>query len=178
MMVAMISESMFGNTEALAGAVADGLRDRGAEVAMLHAGDPGAHDLRDVDLLVIAAPTHALSLPRPRSRADAVAQGADPARAGVGVREWLATALGDAANRPCPPTVVFDTKMKIARHWPGSAARTTARALRRRGFDVPLHTSFYVGGMKGPVLPGELERARAWGRTVASRARRPTAPRA
>lgn len=177
MLVTMIYESMFGNTETLADAVALGLRDRGAEVAILHAGDPGVHDLHGLDLLVLAAPTHALSLSRPGTRADAVAQGSDPVRAATGLREWLDATPDATVGHEHPPVVVFDTKARIARHWPGSAARKTARALRHKGFEVAQHTTFYVDDVKGPILPGEVQRAREWGRTIAAHGRRPTSPR-
>jgi flavodoxin len=62
MKIAIVFESMFGNTEALTDAVALGLRDRGAEVTIHRAGDAGDHVLRGCDLLVLAAPTHALTL--------------------------------------------------------------------------------------------------------------------
>ncbi len=176
MKVALVVESLFGNTEELADAVAHGLRERGADAAVLRVGDAHDHDLTDVDLLVLGAPTHALSLSRPSTRADAVTQGADADRARTGVREWLA-AVDDAAR---PPVAVFDTRAKVTRHWPGSASRKVARTLRRRGFTVLDRASFYVEGVTGPILDGELARAQAWGDALALRARRqgpgPSAP--
>lgn len=175
MKVALVVESMFGNTEELADAVAHGLRERGAEATVRHPGDAQDHALADVDLLVLGAPTHALSLSRPSTRADAVTQGAEPERARTGIREWLAAA-GDEAGRP--PVAVFDTRAKVTRHWPGSASRKVARTLRRRGFTVLDRTSFYVEGVTGPILDGELARAEAWGDALALRARHlgPPAP--
>ena len=170
MRVAVVFESLFGNTEVLAHAVALGLADRGAEVVTLRAGDRDDHLLTGFDLLVLAAPTHALSLSSAATRADAVARGADEVDATTGLREWLAGAATiDAADRP--PVAVFDTRARIARHWPGSAARSAARLLRQMGFTVVRRTSFYVREVKGPVVEGEVERAREWGRSIAGSAR-------
>jgi len=175
MVAAIVYESLFGNTGSLVRHVARGLEDEGLDVVVRRAGDGTGHDFPECDLLVLGAPTHALSLSTPATRADAVARGARRTPARGGLREWLA-----AQDQPAgglPPTAVFDTRATIARHWPGSAARRTARMLRRRGVTVLLRTSFYVEGVTGPVVEGEAERARAWGRAVARASRLvPTAP--
>jgi len=171
MKVVVICESMFGNTEQLATAVAKGLTGAGAEVAVLEVGDAYAgHPDLDCDLLVVAAPTHALTLSRPESRAQAVERGADPRREAVGVREWLPT-LAEVLppDGPRPPVAVFDTRVLQAKHWPGSAARASERRLRKSGFRVGERASFYVDAVAGPVADGELERAEAWGRRLGAR---------
>src|SRR5690606_25531699 len=70
MKVLVVYESMFGNSERVAHAVADGMRPH-AEVELLEVdeapGVPGA----DVDLLVAGGPTHAFSMSRERTREDA-----------------------------------------------------------------------------------------------------------
>lgn len=172
MRTTIVFESMFGNTEALATEVAQGLRDGGATTTLHRAGDLADHDLHDCDLLVLAAPTHALSSSTVDSRRAAVARGADPRTAETGLREWLDAWPGTddgvlvPPGRTLPPVAVFDTRARIARHWPGSAARRTARVLTRRGFTVTHVTSFYVEDVTGPVLDGEHERAREWGRAL------------
>lgn len=170
MRVVVVCESLFGNTEQLATAVAKGLTGAGAEVAVLEVGDAYAgHPDLDCDLLVVAAPTHALTLSRPESRAQAVERGADPKREAVGVREWLAT-LAEALPQdgPRPPVAVFDTRVLQAKYWPGSAARAAERRLRRSGFRVGDRASFYVDTVAGPTSEGEVERAEAWGHQLAA----------
>ncbi len=162
----VLYESMFGNTQQVAEAVAVGLRSRAGAVSVTGVGTNLLSDLADVDLLVVAAPTHALAMSSPASRAEAVARGADPVLAVTGVREWLAAV---AAHSPAGPQVaaVFDTRVFRARRLPGSAARQMARRLTRSGYSVLDRATFYVRDVTGPVMDGELERAEDWGRMIA-----------
>jgi len=171
MKVVIVCESMFGNTELLADAVASGLVSTGAEVRQIGVGSVRPEDLGDCDLLIVAAPTHALSLSRPESRAEAVERGADPSRASTGVREWLVSlvaAMPPEAGRPL--VAVFDTRVGSTRHWPGSAARRAARTLRLAGFVIVDRVSFFVEGIIGPVAPGQVQRAIDWGAGLQDRA--------
>lgn len=164
MKAVIVCESMFGNTEALAGLVRKGLQRAGWQSELVEVSHAFAEppDLSRFDLLVIAAPTHALSLSRRESRAEAVAKGADPHREEIGVREWL-TVFTQAIPDPAPLVAVFDTRVTKARHWPGSAARRATRWLRKDGFEVVERTSFYVDGIAGPLSAGEAGRAERWG---------------
>ena len=175
MKVIVVFESMFGNTKVLAQDVRDGLADAGADVALLGVVDAGT-ELVDCDLVVLAAPTHALSLSRPQTRADAVKKGADPACASTGIREWI-DALGRtrSATSAHPPVAVLDTRVRKARRWSGSAAKRAARTLRKDGFEVVEQMSFFVEGVSGPVSPGEHQRARMWGRHLAEMVPHPAA---
>ena len=175
MKVVMVYESMFGNTAALAEAVTSGLADVGAVVALSEVTSVPAEGLLGCDLLVLAAPTHALTLSRPASRAEAVSKGADPAHATRGLREWLTNldvTLSATATAPRPSIAVFDTRMGKGRHWPGSAARSVERTMKKSGFAVVSRASFYVDAVAGPLAAGEHERAREWGRSLAELATR------
>ena len=79
------------------------------------------------DVVVIGAPTHAFSLSRPSTRADAVRQGADPGRGVIGLREWLEE-VRSLQRGDGPLVAIFDSKVAKARRWPGSAARSAARS--------------------------------------------------
>jgi flavorubredoxin len=176
MKVIVIFESMFGNTKILAQDVRDGLADAGADVAVVGVVDAAGTELVGCDLVVLAAPTHALSLSRPQTRADAVKKGADPDCASTGIREWLDN-LGETlpATSVHPPVAVLDTRVRKARHWSGSAAKRAARTLRKDGFQVVEQMSFYVEGVTGPVTSGEHLRARMWGRHLAEMVPHPAA---
>ena len=88
MHIALIAETHFGNTAEIADALAAGARQAGATVTRVDAA--ATHLPPGTDLLVLAAPTHSGGLSTPRSRAQAVSQGAP--ESGRGVREWIAGA--------------------------------------------------------------------------------------
>lgn len=163
----VVFESMFGNTQRLAEAVAERLSLAGYDVTItaVTAEDAPTGPL-DADLVVVGAPTHAFSLSRPTTRAEAVRQGAAPERAATGLREWLDRVA------PAPgyvvPLVAFDTRMKKSL-LPKAAGPRAVRLARKRGFAVPLApAAFLVAEAAGPLLDGELVCARAWADTVAA----------
>lgn len=160
--VLVVYESLFGNTEQLATAIAGSLREAGHRVELTDvAHAPGLDDL-EADLVVLGAPTHAFSLSRPGTRADAVRQGAPSPATDTGVREWLGAARHHRATRAVP-TACFDTRVDRTRRLPGSAARKAVRLARDAGLAPVRRTeSFYVEDVSGPLLPGELERACTW----------------
>ena len=157
----VVVESSFGNSRAVAEAVAQGLG--GCPVVDVGAADPGG--VADLDRLGVGGPTHAFGMSRERTRTEAVAQGATGGQ-GDGIREWLAR-----LEPPADLTVAtFDTRIDRVRRLPGSAARGAARLLRHHGFRQVLEpVSFYVTGTAGPLADGELVRARTWGASLAER---------
>lgn len=160
----VIYVSMFGNTRALAEAVADGIRT--SLPVSVHEVADAPDDVSGYDLVVISGPTHAFSMSRDSTRADAVTKTPDGViiSTGRGIREWL-----DAVVVPTPPipVAVFDTKARKPR-LPGSAAKAAAKVLRAKGWPVSVKPmTFTVEGMLGPVTDGETERARAWGESIA-----------
>lgn len=165
MKVLIVFESMFGNTAALARDVMAGLVEGGADVVLADVASVPGPELLGCDLLVLAVPTHALSLSELASRADAVSTGADPVQVATGLREWLST-LETAS--PGPLIAVFDTRVPQARHLPGSAAWHVGRILRRSGVAVVDRVSFFVEDIPGPIGAGEHERACNWGRGLAT----------
>lgn len=160
----VVYESMFGNTEQVAQAVARGIQEvMDADVREVSAVPDGVDP--SVDLLVVGAPTHAFGLSRPSTRADAIRQGAKQGDERRGLREWLEQlppSLGDEV------VAAFDTRARRVRHLPGSAARGAVKILRAHGYRATSSRSFYVEDVSGPLLPGELDRAVAWGRELAS----------
>jgi hypothetical protein len=158
----VVYESMFGNTRAVAEAIAEGIEGQ-ATVELREVGT--APDIGpDVDLLVVGGPTHAFGLTRASTRASAKDQATEAlVSAGIGVREWLddLPSTDRAVN-----VAAFDTRVTPARV-PGSAAKGIAKRLRAKGFNpVRKPTTFWVRGTPGPLADGELDRARAWGATL------------
>ena len=179
----VVFESMFGNTQKVAEAVAEGLSSR-IPTNLLEVGAASDVIADDVDLLVVGGPTHAFGMSRPRTREDAARQaGGHVVSERTGLREWLASLERRNGN---VAAVAFDTRIDKPRV-PGSAARGAEKRLRKLGVRIAAPSqSFYVTGVAGPLVDGETERARRWGRTLAesnarnrheTRARRPMVPR-
>ena len=164
MKVLVVYESMWGNTEKVARAVAEGLKD-GGPVEVRDVAQEVPTDLAGLDLLVVGGPTHAFSMSRLSTREDAVAKGAPPGHEGLGIREWL-----DSLPEADLAVATFDTRVGKVRHLPGSAARKAAKEVRRHRVGHVLDTeSFFVADLEGPLLDGELDRAVAWGGQLAGR---------
>ena len=159
----VVYESMFGNTEAVARAVADGLAEV-HDVDLREVSQVPNAVIGRVDLIVVGGPTHAFSLSRPATRASAFEQGATHGTKDLGIREWLG---GLRRGSQTEPVAVFDTRIEKARRLPGSAAAKAAKLARHLGYAPAGRHSFYVSDTSGPLLPGELERARAWGAQLA-----------
>lgn len=169
----VVYESLWGNTEQVARAVATGLRDD-MTVDVVEVGTAPPAPAADVDLLVVGGPTHTFSMSRPGTRSEAATRGASNAATGPGIREWIA-ALPTAGDGLLVAT--FDTRVEKVRRLPGSAARKASRLLRRLGYAQVLDPeSFYVADVEGPLLDGETDRARAWGARLGNAARKGLQP--
>lgn len=153
----VVVESMWGNTRAVAEAVASGL---GEEVSVVDVDQAPAQLPPEVALVVVGGPTHAFSMSRSTTRHDAVERGARAANEAQGIREWL---------QQMPPSdridvATFDTRVAKVKRLPGSAAKSAAKEVRRHHLGRLIDTeSFYVDDMQGPLLEGELDRAKDWG---------------
>lgn len=167
MKVLVIFESMYGNTRAIAEAVAEGIGvDGDVQVTVLPVSAASTELARDADLLVVGGPTHAHSMSRPSTRRAAQEAAAtpdsglllDPTASGPGVRDWLAHlehrgGLGAA----------FDTRLDAPAMFTGSAAAGIARKLRRCGITAITKPESFLVTKKTELCPGETTRAREWG---------------
>jgi hypothetical protein len=157
----IVYESMYGNTRDIAKAIAEGMssvvRTDVVEVSQ-------APSAPDVDLLVVGGPTHPFGLSRPSTRAAAGGRNVHPLPADVGLRDWLDQLPRVAERRDA---VTFDTRLRV-RVLPGSAAKTAAKRLRRRGYRILWPSkSFHITRPSGPLADREVERAQLWGRWIA-----------
>ena len=153
----VVVESWFGNTAQIAEAIADGLREAGAEVEVNTSASAPHEPL--ADLIVVAAPTHNLGLPTPASR-DKATEGGGTGET-TGVREWLEQALPSAARLTTVDTAVVGA-------FSGSAAKAAQKLARRKGWHADRGPSFVVSGTKGPLAADALETATALGRSLGS----------
>lgn len=155
----VVFESMYGNTEQVARAIAEGLAGHLPVETVEVSSAP--ESVTEEVLLVVGGPTHAFSMSRARTRQDAAARASVPmVSPGSGVREWLERLTVSAGH---PLAASFDTKVARPR-LPGSAAGAIERALRDTGCRVVQPAEhFLVHGSNGPLQDGELDRARAFG---------------
>lgn len=169
MRIVIVYESMFGNTRQVADSIAAGLGiDAGVIIRSVDQVD--VESLANADLVVVGAPTHAHSLSRASTRAEAERQASvsggtmvfEPEGAYTGVREWL-TELEPEST----PFVAFDTRADIPRLFSGAASSSIDRELATLGFTrLAAPESFLMHGSN--LDAGELERARAWGEELHS----------
>ncbi|MEU1999390.1 flavodoxin domain-containing protein [Nocardia gamkensis] len=160
----IIYESMFGNTAAIAEAIAQGLREH-AEVEVVNVVAAAELFTPTVHLLVVGGPTHAFGLSRRQTRRDAAKLTDAPIATHLGVREWLAAALPVS---PGHRALAFGTKVDKPPWLSGSAARGIGKRLCRLGYslaDQPV--DFLVEDTTGPLAPGELDCARVWAGRIA-----------
>ncbi|HYJ74678.1 MAG TPA: hypothetical protein VEV65_03720, partial [Kineosporiaceae bacterium] len=159
----VVHESLYGNTAAIAEAVAEGLAQARPDVEVrrlpaAQVGTPGP--LQDLDLLVVGCPTHAWHMSSVRSRTAQVTKDRrefpdrshDPDAEAAGVREMLPVIT---AGAPGVRAAAFDTRLDS--RFAGGAAKGLARELRKAGaVVVGRPTGFVVTGMTGPLREGEL----------------------
>lgn len=152
----VVYESHWGNTEAVARAIAEGI---GPEARAMTTTEATPQVVASADLVVAGAPVMAFGLPSAGMVANAAKDPKAPRPADVShpsLRTWLEQlpeGHGAAAS--------FETKI----HWsPGGATGAIESRLRKVGYrTVARGEKFVVKGSYGPLREGELERAKAWG---------------
>lgn len=162
-------ESMYGNTRKVADAIADGLRTR-YSVTVEPVNRLDTEQLDTAGLIVIGGPTHVRGMSRASTRKAAEEAANKPGSTlsverdaqTPGVREWL-SALG----RLNVQAAVFDTRIKMPAVLSGRASRGIARELRRHGVTMLTKPESFLVTKDNQLLPGEEDRARAWGQQLA-----------
>lgn len=160
--VLVVYETMFGNTAKIARAIADGFTGQ-AEMTVTDVADAPVEVPPQVDVVLVGGPTHVFSMSRVSTRQGAVQRGAAGTDLGGGIREWLE---GLPQGGHPQSFAAFDTRVDFPL-LPGAASRAATRVARRLGFTVTKPESFLVEGYEGPIVAGEVERARAWGQRLA-----------
>src|SRR5207248_5108913 len=145
MRAVIVYESMYGNTHAIAEAIARGL-DPGNDVTVVPVARAGPELLAGADLVVVGGPTHVHSLSRPNTRKAAVDKAgstltldSEAAADGPGVREWLGSLAQVSAK-----AAAFDTRVDAPALFTGRASKLIAQLLRRHGLTVIAQASFLV----------------------------------
>lgn len=165
----VVYESMFGNTETIARAIAAGLSEAGeVKLGTADALSPG--EVQDAALFVAGGPTHAHGMAR-RNAHEAVAGERSYRRYGPvqpgqeSLRGWIERLTVGPAR-----AVAFDTRFDKPMWITGSAAKKIAARLERKGYSVIEARSFFVEATGGPLAEGERDRAFEWGRELGAKA--------
>ncbi len=144
--------------------MAEGLQLAGVSIIVREVNTAPTVVPSNIDLLVLGGPTHAFSMSRSATRANAVREGAPPERAPLGLREWMHASSAHSRSG----IATFDTRATKVRRLPMAAGRSAAKLARRRGFTLlSKPVGFVVEDIKGPLAPNELERAVQWGHRLA-----------
>ena len=157
----VVYESLWGNTAAIARAIADGI---GPEARALSTTEASGPAIADADLIVAGAPVLGFRLPTDEIRKSI---GANPGKSPTApdlshqsMRSWL-----DALPKGQGRFAAFETRIWWS---PGGATSGIARGLEQAGYrPVAQRQRFIVKGRYGPLRDGELERARLWGAELA-----------
>jgi hypothetical protein len=157
----VVYESHWGNTGAVARAVAEGLGP-GARALSTAEAEPAA--VAGAKLIVAGAPILGFSLPTEKMLSDLKARAgrhkAAPDLSTPSMRAWLER-LPKGEGR----AAAFDTRLKLTL---GNAGAAIARRLEGAGYRlIAKPQRFIVKGTYGPLKDGELERAKAWGAELA-----------
>jgi hypothetical protein len=161
----VVYESMYGNTDSLAHAIATGIEALMA-VTVVNVNHTSPTSLLTIDFLVVGAPTHIHGLSRQSTRDAAISSASvelplDVDAVGRGVREWLAEI--DTSARYF---AAFDTRIDMPRWMTGAAAPHISRLLRSRGLESLVTPESFLVTDKTTLVPAELSRAEQWGRDV------------
>lgn len=150
----VIYDSMFGNTEAVARAIADGI---GGGVKAIAVADVDISRLETATLVVVGSPT----------------QGGKPT---AGIRDFLGAVPANALVNI--EVAAFDTRLtmkesnfalRFLMRLIGFAAPRIASRLKAKGGELVVPAEgFIVEGREGPLGEGELARARSWAAAIAT----------
>jgi flavodoxin len=151
-----INDSLYGNTEKIARSIGDVLMEQG-DVTLTRVAGFKKDLLAGVDMFIIGSPTQ-------RFKATAATKAflkAIPANGLKGVRVAAFDTRLTQSNIDGTPVLPFFVKLF------GYAAEPIAKELQKKGgVQVLAPGGFYVEGMEGPLVQGELERAAAWAREL------------
>jgi hypothetical protein len=159
MKAVVVYESHWGNTAAVAEAIAAGI---GGGTRVLSTAEAVSDALKGVDLLVVGSPLLGFRVPN-----EMMVQGmrnqqhkVPPDLSNPPMRTWL-----NGLSKGSARCASFETRVWWS---PGSAAGGIFKALTALGYmPAAKPQKFIVQGAQGPLKEGELDRAKAWGAELA-----------
>ncbi len=170
MAIWVVYESLWGNTAAVAHAIAEGIGD---EAVAVSTADTDPADAASVRALIAGAPVHGMSRPTSQSIASAASKTVDDDHAAPRTDAPLMRAWLEELPQLDIPATAFDTRVR------GPLGRGAATAIIRaesakgcrllaqpKGFRVDFRNA---GPEDADLLKdGELAKARAWGKELAA----------
>ena len=157
----VVYESLWGNTAAIARAIAEGI---GPEAHALTTDAASAEAIAKADLIVAGAPVLGFSLASDQMR-DSVARSevdapTPPDLAHPSMRSWL-----DSMPPGRGTAAAFETRIWWS---PRGATGDIESRLKKAGYrTIAKAGKFVVKDKYGPLREGEVERARQWGKQLA-----------
>jgi len=157
----VVYESLWGNTAAIARAIAEGI---GPEARALSTAEATSSVVADADLIVAGAPVLGFNLPTEQMRENirtSPSRGpTNPDLSHPSLRSWL-----DALPKKQGRAAAFETRLWWS---PAGSTSTIVHKLEGAGYrTVAKAQRFVVKGAYGPLRNGEVERARQWGAELA-----------
>ena len=153
----VVYESVWGNTAAVAHAIAEGL---GTEA--FPTDEVPFEALATADLIVAGSPVFGFSLPTEQMRSSILrgeTEGPAPDLSHPSLRSWL-----DSLPTGHGRSAAFETRIWWS---PRGATGTIEKRLASHGYrPLAKAEKFVVRDKYGPLRDGELERASAWGRSL------------
>lgn len=150
----IVYDSMFGNTEKVAQAIASALGIQ--DICMVRLQDGKKEQFVGLDLLIVGSPTQRF---RPTPDISSLLKGISKnSLNGVRVAAFDTRLITGEIEKT--PILAFFVKLFGSAAY---AARHIANSLKKSGGElIAAPEGFYVEGMKGPLVQGELERAAVW----------------
>jgi hypothetical protein len=158
MQAVVVYESHWGNTEAIAKAIANGI---GSGTRAMTTDQAVPQVVAEADLIVAGAPVMGFRLPTERIVETLANEDQPPTVNSTPMRTWLGRLpRGTGGN------AAFETRVWWS---PSGATGAIDKGFRAAGYRrISSAQRFVVDGKYGPLREGELDRARAWGAELAA----------
>jgi flavodoxin len=162
MKVLIVYDSLYGNTQQIAQAIGDTLGNQ-ANITMLRVGDVRPEQFAGINSLIIGSPTQRF---RPTPAISNLLKGI-PKNGLKGVK--VAAFDTRLTTREINETPILAFFVRVIGH-SAYAAKPIADNLKKKGGELIVSPEgFFVEGMKGPLVQGELERAMNWAKLIRSK---------
>jgi flavodoxin len=142
----IVYDSVYGNTEKIAKAMAEAIAPLG-EAKVLRVGEANPSELESFDLLIVGSPTHA-GRPTPA------------------VQDFLNKVTEQSLKGI--KAAAFDTRVasKFAKIFGYASGRIANNLKKKGGVLIASPEGFFVTGREGPLKEGELERSATWAKGI------------